>query len=531
MKIKSNFTERTNLCSKILLTLFTLIIAYSSILGQGPTADFYGNGSGTVIRANSDGSSHANEYIYFKTGESRNGEWFSNPNMVITNNRIGIGHLNPESMLHLKGAQAAITIENPNGGNPTLRFKTNSYPTGYDIFADAQGNWGVYDQRVSSNRLLIDQNGKTTIAGDVSLLSKLGIGIGTPAASLHVNSGVSGGILLETQSGNPTMSFKTATNNKDFSIFTEPVNGTFNIYDGQSSKYRFVINPTGIVGIGGDVALGSKLGVGFPINALDPKAQLHVKSPVNGGLVVETTTGNPSLMLKSSTANRNYEVFADNIGRFGIYDGVANRSSFLISKDGNVGIGIDAAGVEPIPSRLLEVGRDNATTTNTLMQVHGGAIFNNDADQTHLTRIAINTNTAVAGSALTVGGPTYIGSWGDAENQINASYLSKYFLWVKKGVVSEDFAVASAPQWKDEVFKDDYKLPTLGEVEKYIQENKHLPGIPSEKEVKENGYSLHELNKSFLEKIEHLVLYSIQQNKKIDELETQLNELKAALKK
>lgn len=79
--------------------------------------------------------------------------------------------------------------------------------------------------------------------------------------------------------------------------------------------------------------------------------------------------------------------------------------------------------------------------------------------------------------------------------------------------------------WADYVFEDDYKLRSLNEVENYIKDRGHLPNIPSEEEVLENGIELGEMNKLLLEKIEELTLYMIDQNKKIESLQKQLDSL------
>lgn len=71
--------------------------------------------------------------------------------------------------------------------------------------------------------------------------------------------------------------------------------------------------------------------------------------------------------------------------------------------------------------------------------------------------------------------------------------------------------------WADFVFDKDYQLPTLQEVEKHINLHKHLPDIPSEKEVKEKGVSLGEMQAKLLQKIEELTLYVIKQDKTIQQ--------------
>ena len=80
--------------------------------------------------------------------------------------------------------------------------------------------------------------------------------------------------------------------------------------------------------------------------------------------------------------------------------------------------------------------------------------------------------------------------------------------------------------WADYVFKPDYDLKPLNEVEAFINKNGHLPNVPSEKEVLENGIELGAMNAKLLEKIEELTLYVIEQNKKITEMQSEINTLK-----
>ncbi|MDQ5930156.1 MAG: hypothetical protein QG594_1943, partial [Bacteroidota bacterium] len=51
----------------------------------------------------------------------------------------------------------------------------------------------------------------------------------------------------------------------------------------------------------------------------------------------------------------------------------------------------------------------------------------------------------------------------------------------------------------------------------------HLPNVPSAKEIKENGIELGEMSKIQQEKIEELMLYILQQNKRIEALEAKIN--------
>ncbi len=78
-------------------------------------------------------------------------------------------------------------------------------------------------------------------------------------------------------------------------------------------------------------------------------------------------------------------------------------------------------------------------------------------------------------------------------------------------------------QVPDYVFKKDYKLRSLQEVEEYVTEKNHLPEVPSAEEIQKNGLDLAEMNMTLLKKVEELTLYTIQQQKQIDELKARLD--------
>ncbi len=84
-----------------------------------------------------------------------------------------------------------------------------------------------------------------------------------------------------------------------------------------------------------------------------------------------------------------------------------------------------------------------------------------------------------------------------------------------------------ATGWSDFVFEDSYVLPTLNEVESYIQINKHLPAVPSEQMVINEGIDLGEMDAILLQKIEELTLYTIEQQKEIQQLKNENEYLKS----
>jgi hypothetical protein len=83
--------------------------------------------------------------------------------------------------------------------------------------------------------------------------------------------------------------------------------------------------------------------------------------------------------------------------------------------------------------------------------------------------------------------------------------------------------------WPDYVFAPDYRMPSLEELEKYINLNKHLPEMPSASDAEKNGIALGEMNKKLLKQQEELVLYLIEKNKEIKDLKRENDTIKSKL--
>jgi hypothetical protein len=95
---------------------------------------------------------------------------------------------------------------------------------------------------------------------------------------------------------------------------------------------------------------------------------------------------------------------------------------------------------------------------------------------------------------------------------------SGYLLAVNGGVECTKLRIRNYTSWPDYVFANDYKLPSLSEVEKYINTNGHLPNIPSASTVSKEGYEASEMTAKLLEKIEELTLYVIELKKQNESL-------------
>lgn len=82
----------------------------------------------------------------------------------------------------------------------------------------------------------------------------------------------------------------------------------------------------------------------------------------------------------------------------------------------------------------------------------------------------------------------------------------------------------------DYVFEKDYKLMTLQDLEAFVKQNKHLPGIPSEKDIVSRGMDVAQINTLLVEKVEELTLYTIDQEKKLNKQDEEIQALKDELK-
>lgn len=92
------------------------------------------------------------------------------------------------------------------------------------------------------------------------------------------------------------------------------------------------------------------------------------------------------------------------------------------------------------------------------------------------------------------------------------------------GTITAKKLVVSLTGWPDYVFRKDYKLPTLQEIEEFIAVNQHLPGVPSASEVEKNGVNVGENQAILLKKIEELTLLLINQDKEQKKLQDMIQQ-------
>ena len=175
--------------------------------------------------------------------------------------------------------------------------------------------------------------------------------------------------------------------------------------------------------------------------------------------------------------------------------------------DGNVGIGTTW------PSHQVHIVTSNGTQNALRLEGQGnngsGAKLSfGDADWVYIQEDGEDSMTIQVQNRLAL----MAGSVG-----IGTADPGSYKLAVEGRIGAREIEVKQG-SWADFVFDEDYELPSLKEVENFISRNKHLPGIPSEKEVLANGINLGNMDALLLQKIEELTLYIIELEKEMTEL-------------
>ncbi|MBK1442514.1 hypothetical protein JHJ32_21120 [Parapedobacter sp. ISTM3] len=150
----------------------------------------------------------------------------------------------------------------------------------------------------------------------------------------------------------------------------------------------------------------------------------------------------------------------------------------------------------------------------------GHKIYVKDPGNRTLLNIASRHNTAVWTDMLSLTSQGNVGIGTDnpqAKLAVNGNILAKE-VKVKTDITVPDY-----------VFAPEYELPTLADVEAYVKEHRHLPEIPSAKDIENNGLDLAEMNLLLLKKVEELTLYLIENEKSARLMKEELADLKQGL--
>jgi hypothetical protein len=302
--------------------------------------------------------------------------------------------------------------------------------------------------------------------------------------------------------------------------------------------------PTFFVGPSDGAGTTGSIGIG---NMTDPQAKLHIYSDENKAATLK-------LEHRTTGKDRYAEI---GLGTHSIRAGNTENMVFktpssrhFVFENGNVGIGVAS------PKAKLEVNGDILFTgqlftdeglyQSSLWEINGDDIYFSDGnvgigviEPTEQLDIKGNIK-QTAGSSLTtttikaadINGLTLISSSGSgifvADNGsvgIGTTNTFGNMLAVAGKVMATEVLIQHIDNWYDHVFSEDYPLYSIIELEKFITENRHLPDIPSEQTVKSEGIELSTFTGLLLKKIEELTLYTIEQQKQIEEQKKLLMQL------
>lgn len=393
-----------------------------------------------------------------------------------------------------------------------------------------------------------------------------GIGTTSPAAKLQIHGSYSTNN-CSAYSGQPALSIRWGIPATACVAYPGPT-GTpphaFQIYSnsgtlGEVDYPMFIVNANGLVSIGRELSLAHRF-------AVSGASLLEGNTSIKGNLDISSTLPN----VGNLSVSRN--------GTFGGTLGVTGNSTL----SGTLGVtGIttlsNALSVSGATSLNNTLGVGGATTLSNTLTVNGAAAFRGDISMSRTTDNAIRKiqgysaaqGLEISANTGSFDGPNiemygkdyglyperkgYISfcSYGSTGQGIsfnnfdpatsnwrrtmtvtndNRVYIGNYKpsgnyadykLGVDGSIVCKK-AVVQNSSWADFVFAPDYRLPELGEVERFIQINGHLPGIPTEAEVLKNGVDVGEMNKLLLQKVEELTLYVIELKKETEALKAKV---------
>ena len=261
----------------------------------------------------------------------------------------------------------------------------------------------------------------------------------------------------------------------------------------------FTPTTTFFIGNNGRIGLGTTA----------PADKLHVA----GGSIIVDNGGTPSIFTGTGSTELNRYLRLVNSTGLGTPSGlkaggvlVANNFTYANPAKGDM-----------VVQGKMGIGNTLASNPNNHTLIVGGTLnttglYVND-------QLFVSSPWAITTGRINYGGQVAIGT-------SLASNPNNYTLAVNGKIGAKDMQIEnSSSTWPDYVFEDGYPLPSLSEVESYILENRHLEGMPSAAEVDKKGYSVNEFNLVLLRKVEELTLYLVQQQKEINQLRQELEEV------
>ena len=322
----------------------------------------------------------------------------------------------------------------------------------------------------------------------------VGIGISIPGAALHIKrdlealrlEGSFSYLSLYNNTNAYTGFFGLGSNQNNVALGTGGSNSAGSVQIWNNGHVNMDVLNTGLINV-----LGSNPQFSFyrngnltgEIAGYDPNLEISAFRPTSA----VTTPGNLLLQVPVNTQFATY--YAGNVGI-----GVTN-AAFKLDVGGRIRLRSEASG--GLTAGMWFNNYDNTQYTGFIGEVGTGA-------PNHLGIFGSSSGWSFVMNTVT--GNVGIGKFNPGNKlEVNGTVRSKE-------VVVDNIA------WPDYVFGENYKLASLDDIARFVRENKHLPDIPSAKEVEEKGLHLGDMQKKMMEKIEELTLYVIELKKEIDKL-------------
>jgi hypothetical protein len=361
--------------------------------------------------------------------------------------------------------------------------------------------------------------------------TSVGMGTATPNAAARLHLAKSNEV-LRLDGSSPWLSFYNGAdyngylwhNNTDMYLSNRKSGGGLRFYTENIS--RMMIDSNGYVGIG----------------TTAPTSRLDLRSNNGDYLLANfrntSTTGDRSALLGLQSGNSTGATqWLMGVGGTSNGLGFTGNQFYLENTNKGARMSIDsfgafkfsAAGSTQNGSTLNIGGKDNQPEASVSFNTNG-EFFNMSVNTSGQLQFTPNNHVPTTGTPAMIiddesGGRVAIGSV--------ASMPTGYKLFVEDGILTERLKVAvnGSGNWADYVFADDYKLMPLEEVEAFVNQNKHLPNVPSADEMAETGIDVAKVDAKLMEKIEELTLYMIEMKKEIKSLKAENEAMKANLKK
>ncbi|MCA6488116.1 MAG: hypothetical protein IM534_09665, partial [Chitinophagaceae bacterium] len=189
-------------------------------------------------------------------------------------------------------------------------------------------------------------------------------------------------------------------------------------------------------------------------------------------------------------------------GKITFYTGYPNSEKMRITASGNIGIGT----INPQANLSIKSGSNVDAEINSLPEGIDIQSFNRTSNSYGY--ISFKTNAGNESMRILNTGQICVG----------CLVPGTYKMAVDGAMAARSLRITQTAGWADYVFDKKYNLRPLDEVEKFIQENQHLPELPSATTVAREGIDVADMQAKLLSKIEELTLYVIELKKEVETL-------------